>query len=115
MKYLLVYAVLACGLDCLTWSVCCRALPLLAVLSCSRSLLGVMFPMPRVLFAMARDGLLFKPLCYLSSRQSPVVATLSSGAVAGMPQLQSYIYIFLFNFIFYSVCTKFEKRVRSRM
>lgn len=50
----------------------------------SSSLLGTMFPMPRVIYAMADDGLLFRGLARIHPcTHTPMMATIVSGTFAG--------------------------------
>ena len=50
----------------------------------SFSLLGAMFPLPRVIYAISSDGLLFKFLAAVNKRfKTPLIATGISGVFAG--------------------------------
>ncbi|CAL1545275.1 unnamed protein product [Lymnaea stagnalis] len=56
-----------------------------AVCGLSTSLLGAMFPLPRILYAMAGDGVIFKIMGKVSPRfKTPVIGTAISGLFAGL-------------------------------
>ncbi|XP_058805379.1 high affinity cationic amino acid transporter 1 isoform X1 [Phymastichus coffea] len=59
-----------------------------AVFALCTSLLGAMFPLPRVLYAMASDGVIFKFLARVHPRtMTPVLGTLISGVLTGIMTL----------------------------
>lgn len=67
------------------WPVAAWIVTIGGLFGLSTSLLGAIFPLPRVLFAMARDGLIFESLSYIHPKyKTPVYATLSGGLLAAI-------------------------------
>uniref|UniRef100_A0A336LKG1 CSON009942 protein n=1 Tax=Culicoides sonorensis TaxID=179676 RepID=A0A336LKG1_CULSO len=59
-----------------------------AIFALCTSLLGAMFPLPRVLYAMANDGIIYKTLKRVHSKtQTPVLSTMLSGLLAAIMAL----------------------------
>ncbi|XP_053609496.1 cationic amino acid transporter 2 [Plodia interpunctella] len=74
------YAFGRTGLEAVKWVVTVGA-----VFALSTSLLGAMFPLPRVLYAMASDGVLCRALARVNGwTQTPVLATILSGLLAAL-------------------------------
>ncbi|KAI8122878.1 putative cationic amino acid transporter [Lucilia cuprina] len=67
----------------------CRAIVAIgATAGLSVAMFGSMFPMPRVIYAMAQDGLIFKQLSHLWQRTNvPGLATIGSGIAASLVAL----------------------------
>lgn len=56
-----------------------------AIIALCTSLLGAMFPLPRVIYAMANDGLIFKFLAKIHPKtKTPIVATVLSGMLVAV-------------------------------
>ncbi|XP_035208400.1 cationic amino acid transporter 3-like [Stegodyphus dumicola] len=71
--------------DYVGWPVCRWIVSIGALAGLSTSLLGCIFPLPRVLYAMGSDGIIFRFLAKVHPRyQTPLIATAISGVFAGV-------------------------------
>ncbi|XP_018800354.1 PREDICTED: cationic amino acid transporter 3 [Bactrocera latifrons] len=74
--------------DDIGWSAVKWIVTIGAVFALTTSLLGAMFPLPRVLYAMGNDGILFKSFSKVHNyTQTPLLATIISGIFAGIMAL----------------------------
>lgn len=68
----------------------------------SLSLLGAIFPLPRVLYAMGSDGIIFRFLAIVHPKyQTPLIATAVSGVFAGLLHIYFLFLIFSFYLILF--------------
>ncbi|XP_076044114.1 uncharacterized protein LOC143027072 isoform X2 [Oratosquilla oratoria] len=74
--------------DYLNWNVAMWIVSIGALFGFSSSLFGAMFPVPRIVYAMADDGLLFRCLSKINKRfKTPMIATYITGLFAGVMAL----------------------------
>ncbi|KAL3862749.1 hypothetical protein ACJMK2_008699 [Sinanodonta woodiana] len=67
------------------WDVAKYIIAIGAICGLSTSLLGGMFPLPRIFYAIASDGLIFRFLSKVNERlKTPLIATVFSGIFAGV-------------------------------